>query len=42
MRVVILSECFQFSFQVTGIPEEYLIKVLTTNGADQPFDEGML
>ena len=41
MSIVILTECFQFSFQVTGIPEEHLIKVLTTNGSDQPFDEGM-
>ncbi|MGB5717855.1 MAG: hypothetical protein WBN81_12260 [Gammaproteobacteria bacterium] len=41
MSVVILTECFQFSFQVTGIPEEHLVKELPTNGSDQPFDEGM-
>jgi len=36
-----LSECFQFSFEVAGIPEEHLIKVLTTYGPDQPFNEGV-
>ena len=41
IRTVILLECSQFSFQVTGIPEEHLIEVLTTSGPDQPFDERM-
>ena len=41
MSIVILAECFQFSFQVTAIPEEHLIKVFRTNSSDQPFDEGM-
>ena len=40
--VVILSEGFQFLFYVTGISEEHLIKVLTTNATDKAFDERMI
>ena len=41
MSIVILLECFQFSFEVTGLPEKCLIEVFTTNSPDQSFDEGM-
>jgi hypothetical protein len=36
--VVILPECFQLSFQISGIPEEDIVKVFTANGSDQTID----
>ena len=41
MCVVKLTECFQFSFKVTGVPEEHLVKVFPAKGSDQSFDERM-
>jgi hypothetical protein len=41
MGIVILPEARQFSLQVVGIPEERLIKKLTTDGSNQPFDKAM-
>jgi len=39
VQIVILAEMFQLSLQVTGIPKERLVKVLSANGPDQSFDE---
>ena len=36
-----LAKFNQLSHQVTGIPEERLVKGFSTNGPDQSFDEGM-
>jgi len=36
-----LPEAAQFSVQVVGILEEYLIQEFATGGADQAFDEGI-
>ena len=40
-RVVLPANISQFSFQVTGIPEEHLIKQFSPHGPDQSFDKGM-
>ena len=39
MRVVILPESFQFSIQVSGIPEEHMVKEFVAQGFDQSIDE---
>ena len=39
--VVIISELFQLSLQVDGVPDEHVIKKLTSYRPDQPFDERM-
>ena len=41
IAIEIEPELFQFSRQVRGIPEQYAVKVLTPDRADQPFYEGM-
>jgi hypothetical protein len=41
MIVVILSECFQFSLQVAGIPEECKVKVFPANGPNHSLYKGM-
>ena len=41
MRVVILSESFQFYFQIIGIPEEHVVKQFAANGPDHSLDERM-
>jgi len=41
VRVVIQVKINQLSLQVTGIPEERLVKKFSTNGPDQSFDKGM-
>jgi len=38
VRVVIFAKISQLSLQVTGIPENRLIKEFSTNGPDQPFN----
>jgi len=40
MRVVILSEFFEFCFQIIGIPEEHMVKESAANGFDESFNEG--
>ena len=40
MCVVVLSKSIQLLRKILGIPEKRLVKVLSTNGSDQPFDEG--
>ena len=37
--VVILPEDLQFSFQVTDVPEERLVKVFTANRPDESLNE---
>jgi len=39
--VVILPEVQEFSLKVLSIPKEDVIKVFTTNGSDEPLNEGM-
>ena len=39
--IVIIPEVAQLSHQIARIPEEHSVKILTANGADQPFDERM-
>ncbi len=39
--VVILAEIRPLLFQVTGIPEERLVKEFPPNAPDQSFDEGV-
>jgi hypothetical protein len=41
MCVVVLSKSIQLLRKILGIPEKRLVKVLSTNGSDQPFDEGV-
>lgn len=41
VRVVILAKINKLSHQVDGLPEENLVKIISTNGPDQPLDEGM-
>ena len=41
VRIVILAEIRQLSLQVTGIPEERLVKKFPTNGSDDSLDEEM-
>ena len=39
--VVVEFKCFQFSFQVTAVPENDGVQILPTNRADEPLDERM-
>jgi hypothetical protein len=39
ISVVILSKIIQFSLQIAGIPEAYMVKVFAANSTDQSFDE---
>jgi hypothetical protein len=39
--VVIISELFQLSLQVDGVPDEHVIKKLSSYRPDQPFHERM-
>ena len=41
MLVVVALETGELSLQVTGVPEEYVIKKLTANGPNQSFHERM-
>ena len=41
MMVVIDSEICELSLQVDRIPEEEMVKVFTTNGSDESFNERM-
>jgi hypothetical protein len=41
VHIVVLAEISQLSLQVTDIPEEHMVKKFSTNGSNQPFDEGM-
>jgi hypothetical protein len=41
MCVVVLSKSIQLLRKILGIPEKRLVKEFSTNGSDQPFDEGM-
>jgi len=41
MAVVIIRECVQLSRQVDRVPEEYVIEIFASNGADKPFNERM-
>ena len=41
MRVEILSESFQFSLQIIGIPEEHMDQEFAAQGSDQSLDERM-
>ena len=41
MCVVVLSKSIQLLRKILGIPEKRLVKAFTTNGSDQPLDEGM-
>ena len=39
--VVIFAERLKLSFQVNGIPEQRVVKKLTTNGSNQTLHEGV-
>jgi hypothetical protein len=39
--VVVIFESIQLPLQINGIPEYGVGKILTPNGPDKPFDEGM-
>ena len=41
MVVVIVLELFKLDHQITDIPEEYVIKNVVADSADEPFDEEM-
>jgi len=41
MKVVVVFENFELPLQIDGIPEEDMVKVFTTNGSDQSFNERM-
>jgi len=41
MAVVIIRECVQLSRQVDRVPEEYVIELFASTGADKPFTERM-
>ena len=37
--VIVILECFKLSLQIDRIPEQRLVKKLSTNSPDQAFDE---
>jgi hypothetical protein len=37
--VVVILERFKLSLQINRVPEQRLVKKLSTNGPDQAFDE---
>jgi hypothetical protein len=39
MRVVSLPESFQFSFRITGIPDDHMVKEFAVNGPNQSLDD---
>ena len=39
--VVVLPKSLQLLRKISGVSEEHLIKKLTTDGPDKPFDEAM-
>jgi len=41
ITVVVLLEICKFSLKVLSIPKEGVIKVFTTNGSNESFNEGM-
>ena len=41
IRIVIKSKIFLLSLEVDLVPEEHAIEIFATNGAHEPFDEGM-
>ena len=41
MVVEVSPEIEQFVFQICSRPEQHVIQILASNGADQPFHEGM-
>ena len=41
VRVVIIRESVQLSRQVDRVPEEHVIEIFATDGADQPFNKRM-
>ena len=41
MSVVIVAELLQLPRQVHRVPEEYVIEIFASNGADKPFNERM-
>jgi hypothetical protein len=41
LRIVIIPELVQLASQVSAVPEEYPMKVLTPDCSDQPFDVRM-
>ena len=41
MAVVVDLELIELSSQIYGVPEERAVKILTPDGPNQAFDEGM-
>ena len=41
MMVVVVSEIEQFIFQIDSRPEQHVIQIFASNGANEPFHEGM-
>ena len=39
--VIIISERFQLSFQIDCVPDQHMVKKLSSNCSDQPFHERM-
>ena len=40
--IVIIAEMLVLAFEIARTPERHLVKQLTTNGANKPFDEWRL
>ena len=42
LGIVISLEAIKLALQIGGVPEQDVIQELTSDGSDQPLDEGML